>query len=109
MKEPTIPIDIKLHTGPRSVSPRRTKPDLSALIEHQASGGHFNVSVEEVLKQFFRDNSVVDATVQAAFNQCMANQKIKAVEGYAEKNKKRCLYLTLVALYVLEHEFADRQ
>ena len=45
--------------------------------------------------------------------QCLSGKRLKyspAVKtgGYGEKKKRHDLYLTLVALYVLENEFNDR-
>ena len=49
-KEPTKPIDIEFHTDKRTVSPKRIKPELREVLEHQAPGGEFRMGSEAVLK-----------------------------------------------------------
>ena len=77
-----------------------SKPSLETLIRHQHTDGYWNMSAESVLKEFIAGSYITDAAVEGMLSEVkIENSNINS----------RCVYLTLVALFVLKEEFDGRK
>ena len=81
-----------------SSNDRNTKFD--ELIKHYHTDGYWNKTVLDVLKSFIGGNTISDPTVEELFKNITI--QVNGVDQH-------CVYLTLVALYILKEEFDDRE
>ena len=80
-------------------SPTNPIPTFNALIDNQHSDGFWTSKAEAVLKKFTVSGELKDATVQELIGQVK----------FADGTDQDCIYLTLVALFILREVFDDRK
>ena len=81
-------------------APQTPRPSYDSLIQKQHTDGYWMASSEPLLSKFIYDDLITDTEMEGLLDA----MKIK-VSGVDQ----RCVYLTLVALYILYEEFDEKK